>query len=113
MNDRLSRFSDVLELPLYSQDVSYLAYCVIVKENAKINRKLLRRSLDENGIENRPLFGCIPTQQPAYSYLKKDYEGRLPNAEYLGSNGFYIGCHQYLTEEDLDYIVKVFEKILG
>jgi len=36
----------------------------------------------------------------------------LPNAEYIGENGFYLGCHQYLEEKDLEYIVEVFDKIL-
>ena len=29
------------------------------------------------------------------------------------NNGFYIGCNQYLDRENLDYVVKVFNKILG
>ena len=33
-------------------------------------------------------------------------------ADYIGKNGFYIGCHQYLEEEDLEHIVEVFKKIL-
>jgi CDP-6-deoxy-D-xylo-4-hexulose-3-dehydrase len=68
--------------------------------------------LEKRGIEVRPIFGCIPTQQPAYRYLKKKYSGKLPNADYVGKNGFYIGCHQYLTEKDLKFIVHVFNEIL-
>jgi CDP-6-deoxy-D-xylo-4-hexulose-3-dehydrase len=44
--------------------------------------------------------------------LKKEYEGKLPNADYLGKNGFYIGCHQYLEEEDLAYIVRTFKEVI-
>jgi CDP-6-deoxy-D-xylo-4-hexulose-3-dehydrase len=73
----------------------------------------LREKLEKNGIENRPLFGCIPTQQPAYKHLQVEYEGKLPNAEFLGKNAFYIGCHQYLEREDLDYVVKIFDQILS
>jgi CDP-6-deoxy-D-xylo-4-hexulose-3-dehydrase len=67
--------------------------------------------LEEMGIETRPLFGCIPTQQPAYSHLKERYKNILPIAEFVGSNGFYIGCHQYLTHDDMDYVIKAFEDI--
>lgn len=52
------------------------------------------------------MFGCIPTQQPAYKFLKEKYEGKLPNAEYIGENAFYIGCHQYLEREDLDFEIE-------
>ncbi len=95
------------------KDVSYLAYPVIIKENSGVKRKWLRENLEKEGIENRPLFGCIPTQQPAYSYLKEFYKDRLPVADFLGRNAFYIGCHQYLQKEDLDYIIKVFKKVLA
>ena len=29
------------------------------------------QSMEQEGVETRPLFECIPTQQPAYAYLKK------------------------------------------
>jgi len=112
LNGKLSKFSHILGLPLYSPDVSYLAYPLIINGNSQgLNRKYIRKALDASGIENRPLFGCIPTQQPAYAYLKKDYEGKLPNADHLGANAFYVGCHQYLKKEDLDHVVQAFEKI--
>lgn len=112
LNEKLSKFFSVLQLPVYSENVSYLAYPIVIKDPKIISRKQLRYYLEKEGIENRPLFGCIPTQQPAYAYLKKQYQDKLPNADYIGRNGFYIGCHQYLTKEDLDYIIEVFEKII-
>ncbi|MBP7793266.1 MAG: DegT/DnrJ/EryC1/StrS family aminotransferase [Candidatus Goldbacteria bacterium] len=112
LNLRLKKVSGILKLPVYSPNVSYLAYPLILKDNKKISRLKLRRELENRGIETRPLFGCIPTQQPAYDYLRKQYEGKLPVAEYVGSNGFYIGCHQYITDADIEYIGKNFEEIL-
>jgi dTDP-4-amino-4,6-dideoxygalactose transaminase len=108
LNDALQKYSDVLQLPSYSDDVSYMVYPIVVKEKSQVSRKQLRESLEKRGIETRPLFGCIPTQQPAYAHLKKEYAGKLPNAEYLGSNAFYIGCHQYLKEDDLRYVADCF-----
>ncbi|MHA1409555.1 MAG: DegT/DnrJ/EryC1/StrS family aminotransferase [Candidatus Odinarchaeia archaeon] len=114
LNKNLNKFSDILQLPKYSDDVSYLAYPIVIKrgKDRKITRKYLRQRLEEMGIETRPLFGCIPLHQPSYSYLKNEYEKKLPNAEYIGENGFYIGCHQYLSEDDLEYIVYSFENVL-
>ncbi|MEM3399504.1 MAG: DegT/DnrJ/EryC1/StrS family aminotransferase [Candidatus Micrarchaeia archaeon] len=112
LNDCLSKFEGILRLPLYSENVSYLAYPLVV-EDKKVSRMRLMKKLEELGVETRPLFGCIPTQQPAYAHLRKKYEGRLPNAEMLGKMGFYIGCHQYLTQEDLEYVVKCFANALG
>jgi CDP-6-deoxy-D-xylo-4-hexulose-3-dehydrase len=112
LNECLGKYSDDLQLPTLSKDISYLAYTIVIKEHSKFTRKYLREELEKNGIESRPLFGCIPTQQPAYKHLQVEYEGKLPNAEFLGKNTFYIGCHQYLEREDLDYVVKIFDQVL-
>ena len=110
LNEGLEEFSDILKLPKYSDNVSYLAYPLVIKKPEVMKREKIRRLLEENGVETRPLFGCIPAQQPAYSFLKGKY--KLPNAEYLGLNAFYVGCHQYLNREDLDYVISVFKKVL-
>jgi dTDP-4-amino-4,6-dideoxygalactose transaminase len=112
LNEHLERFSDVIQLPEFMDSVSYLAYPIVIKPKAPISRSRLRAELEKQGIETRPLFGCIPTQQPAYAYLKEKYADKLPNASFLGKNGFYIGCHQYLQEDELEYIVKVMGDIL-
>lgn len=105
LNERLQGLSEALQLPEYSPDVSYLAYPIVIRD-ANINRELLMTKLEKKGVETRPLFGCIPTQQPAFSQLKTQYEKRLPMADFVGKNGFYVGCHQYLSQADLDFIVE-------
>lgn len=112
LNKGLKSFEKFFDLPVFDENVSYLAYPLTIKES-RIKRKWLREKLEENGIENRPLFGCVPTQQPAYSYLKELYKDKLPAADFIGKNSFYIGCHQYLEKEDLDYIMSVFKKVLN
>jgi CDP-6-deoxy-D-xylo-4-hexulose-3-dehydrase len=111
LNEGLEKYSSLIQLPKYDENVSYMAYPIVIKSPEKTSRKKITMELERRGIESRPLFGCIPTQQPAYHYLKHKYEGKLPIAEFVGSNGFYIGCHQYLTQEDLDFVVKAFGAI--
>ena len=113
LNEGLKKYSDFLQLPIYSLEISYLAYPIVIKDSQAVSRKMLRQMLEENGVETRPLFGCIPTQQPAYVHLKDEYANKLPNADYVGKNGFYVGCHQYLEQNDLDYVIFVFDKILS
>jgi dTDP-4-amino-4,6-dideoxygalactose transaminase len=113
LSERLLRYDEDLQLPLFSSDISYLAYPLILKKGSTVKRKALRKFLERNGVECRPMFGCIPTQQPAYGYLKEKYAGNLINAEYVGEHGFYIGCHQYVSLEDIDYIAQVFDAFFG
>lgn len=112
LNEGLGGYTDVLQLPKYSKNISFFAYPLVIKKPSVLSRKKLRFELEKKGIESRPLFGCIPTQQPAYNFLKHEYNGKLPNAEYLGANAFYVGCHQYLSQSDLDYLIKIFKQIL-
>lgn len=109
LNEGLSKYSDKLKLPIYSKGVSYLAYPLISK-NGK--RKEIRSALEEEGIETRILFGSIPSQQLSFDYLKEEYKGKIPNSDYIGKNGFFIGCHQGLEKRHLDRMINTFEKIL-
>ncbi len=110
LNEALETLSDKIQLPVLSPDVSYLAYPLVIKD-AKTNREKLTRQLEQHGVETRPLFNCIPLHQPAYANMKKEYEDKLPNAKYIGQKGFYIGCHQYLKQEDLEYIIQAFKQV--
>ena len=111
LNERLEPFSEIFQLPVFSDEVSYLAYPLVVRD-PKWSREKIMASLERSGVETRPLFGCIPTQQPAYRHLKERYEGRLPGAEFVGANGFYIGCHQYLEPADLDCVEEAFRSLV-
>ena len=106
----LKQFQNEIRLPVFNKYVSYLALPLLAKNG---DRKTICNKLEEYGIETRPLFGCLPTQQPAFKRFKKKYEGKLPNAEYIGKNAFYIGCHQYLNDGDFDQIENSFTKIFG
>jgi len=112
LNENLKEFHEIIQIPEYNKDISYLAYPILIKNPEKISRKKIRLELEKRGVETRPLFGSIPTQQIAYQHLKDQYSGKIPNADYVGANAFYIGCHQYLEENELEYVVRVFNKIL-
>lgn len=112
-NDRLAKYEDVLKLfrPGPDEEISPLCYPLVVKENAPFERFQLTKHLEQRGVETRPAFGCIPTQQPAYRWMGHR-AGEFPGAEYVGSRGFYIGCHQNITDDDAAYVVEVFEEFM-
>ena len=93
----------------YSDTLSYLGYPLVITDK-KISRNKLSKFLVNQGIENRPIFNCIPTQQPAFAHLRKKYEGKLPRAEFVGNNGFYVGCHQFLDDADSEYVAENIKK---
>jgi dTDP-4-amino-4,6-dideoxygalactose transaminase len=84
------------------------AFPIILKENVNFTRDQYANYLAKNEIDSRILFQSIPTQTKAYA----NYGGSFPVAEYIGNNGLHIGVHQDLTDEDIQYVVKVTEKFL-
>lgn len=110
--DLLSDLTDYFILPDLSRKdifVSPHAFPLILKkDNEDLNKKFYKY-MEDNGIQTKTLFGCIPTQHKAYEFMNYKL-GDFPNAEYVGRNGLHFGIHQYLKEEDLHFISEVIHK---
>jgi dTDP-4-amino-4,6-dideoxygalactose transaminase len=59
--------------------------------------------LKQNDIETREMFPCLKNQKAYKGMFKKEY----PIADRLEKTMFYIGVHQYITQEDREKIVKI------
>lgn len=59
--------------------------------------------LERRGIQCKTLFGSLPTQHQAFSFLGYS-EGDFPVAERIGRTGLHFGIHQYLTDDDIEFI---------
>tara|TARA_R100000808_G_scaffold24811_1_gene58485 strand:- start:7495 stop:8631 length:1137 start_codon:yes stop_codon:yes gene_type:complete len=72
----------------------------------------IKSTLDKYNIHWKRNFGCIPTQHQAFADLGYKL-GDFPESEWVGNNGIHIGCHQYLSDADLDRIQKALKEGLG
>ena len=102
LNDNLSHLP--LQLPAirpYAEH-AFMMYPIVVIE---WDRDKLTEHLNEYGIQTRRMLPLI--SQPVYKGLwnPDDY----PIAKWIDESGFYIGCHQDLTKDDLDYMVQTIE----
>jgi len=80
----------------------------VITEVIKEKRNNLINHLENNGIETRDLLPVI--NQPIYKNEDFIKSNHYMNAQKLINGGFYIGCHQNLYEEDLQYIVEKFKE---
>lgn len=69
-------------------------------------------TLDRYGIHHKRNFGCVPTQHKAFEHEGHTL-GEFPESEYVGDNGIHIGCHPYLTSDDLNTIEEAFRDFYG
>lgn len=108
LSKNLSKFEEFIQVPAIRQDSEhvFMVYPIVVKEK-RIDAKDLIFYLEGKGVETRYLLPTL-TQTvyiKVFGNIAKDY----PKALYASQHGFYIGCHQELTQADLDYILEQFE----
>lgn len=78
---------------------AFMFFPMIVEE-----RDELTEFLESKGIMTRHMMP-LTTQPIVQKYIEGDLETQFPAADYINKHGMLIGCHQYLTETDLDYII--------
>jgi dTDP-4-amino-4,6-dideoxygalactose transaminase len=102
----LKDLGSYLQLPSWPQysGHAFMLFPLVVRPPVKRDELLF--FLESRGIETRMLMPLL--NQPFYLKLFGDLEKDYPVASALSRRGFYIGCHQGLDQEDLDYIVEQF-----
>ena len=70
---------------------------ILPRPAGKPRRLELLRSLEAHGIQTRVLFSGNVTRHPAYRAYLQDF----PNADKIMRDGFLLGCHHGMTEEDV------------
>jgi dTDP-4-amino-4,6-dideoxygalactose transaminase len=103
LNRELQPYADVLQLPTCPRDRthSYMLYGLVLRNE---NKKRLVSYLENLNIETRDLLPLL--NQPVYQRMFGKLEAQYPVAKWINESGFYIGCHYYMGDEEVDFIVK-------
>jgi CDP-6-deoxy-D-xylo-4-hexulose-3-dehydrase len=96
-NRYLENLKDVPEimLPINTFDSDWLAIPFMAK-----NRMALLTFLEENNVQTRVCFAGNVTRHPVY----REYLEEFPNADKIMAEGFLLGAHHGMVEEDVDYV---------
>jgi len=86
---------------------AYMMYPIVLnkKDGECVDKEPWMAFLNEKGIETRDLLPILG--QPIYKWLDPS---RYPVSDWLVKSGFYVGCHQYLFPEDIDYVLQSLEE---
>ncbi len=99
----LADLSEHLQLPVVPEgrEHMFMLYPLVVRSGEKTP---VVNFLEERGVETRDLLPLL--NQPLYKRLFGErLEDEYPVARRLNRSAFYIGCHQYLTRADVDYVL--------
>lgn len=78
----------------------YMIYPIVLRGGSKVD---LVNHLEARGVETRDLLPLLG--QPIYRKMFGDLLPQYPAASWLDRGGFYIGCHQHVTDEDADHVI--------
>lgn len=103
----LENLSEFIQLPSIPDDRThtFMLYGIAVKNDTK---KKLVRYLEDLNIETRDLLPLI--NQPIYKRLYGDLEKKFPVAKWVNESAFYIGCHSYQKDEEIDFVIEAFQE---
>ena len=91
-----------LPIPMPNRNHVYMMYPILtVKYDEK---EPLLRYLNEHSIETRDMMPI--TNQPIFENMIDPIQ--FPIADKINRSGFYIGCHQDLEPDDIEYVLEAF-----
>ena len=95
----------------YSKNI-YWVFGVLLKKNNKFSRDKVMEKLYQLNIDTRPFFLSM-NKQKIFKKLKIFNRVKMPNAENLSKNGFYLPSGLGIKNSEIDYIIKCVSKILN
>ena len=107
----LTQYSDVLQLPTCPSDRthSFMMYGVVLRQDSKMK---LVNFLEHANIETRDILPL--TNQPIYKRIfGNDLEDRYPVAKWINESGFYIGCHSYMSDAEVEFVTRAFHRFFA
>jgi perosamine synthetase len=102
-------YSKPLDKTSYAKNI-YWVYGILIKKKGLSVRRIVKELL-QKGIETRPFFWPLH-QQPILKKMGLFKNIKLPIAELLSQNGFYLPSGLALSKKQQAYVIKKFNKII-
>ena len=93
----------------YAKNI-YWVYGILIKKSGLSANHIMKKLL-KDGIETRPFFWPLH-KQPILKKMGLFKNVKLPVAEFLSKNGFYLPSGLALNKKQQTYVIKKFNKII-
>ena len=86
-------------------DVTWYAFPLVVRDGAPFTRNEMQMFLEARGIQTRPIFTGNILRQPGFKTMaRRERAAGYPGADFVTRGGIVIGCHQGLSEAQLNHV---------
>lgn len=109
--ESFSKYDDWFYLPRQNPDAvtPWLAFPLLIKTGAPFERTKLQAVFESAGVQTRVVFTGNILRQPGFAKIaRNEDEAGYPNADRVMAGGMLLGCHQGMSEADLEHIADVF-----
>lgn len=104
----------ILPKQLADSRTGWLAYPIIVNENAPFTRKELQIFLEKRNIQTRTVFTGNILYQPGFRTINcRKAQAGYQNADQVMRGGILIGCHHGLTKEMIQHMHESIREFLA
>ncbi|MBI5405853.1 aminotransferase class I/II-fold pyridoxal phosphate-dependent enzyme [Candidatus Kaiserbacteria bacterium] len=93
---------------------NWLAFPLTLRPGTPFTRLDITKYLEEKNIQTRPIFSGTILYQPAYRKIKhRKVVSSFPVSDYIMRNGFLIGAHHGMTDEQTKYLLATLRTFLA
>ena len=101
----------VLPKATEGSEPSWFGFPLAVRKGAPFTRREVTQHLEARRISTRLLFGGNLVRQPAYLNVPHRTVGKLPNADSVMENVFWIGVYPGLGRQAIEFILETFHQL--
>lgn len=109
LSDRL-----ILPEPAENSEPSWFGFLITVKEESGLERDKITRYIEEHNIQTRLLFSGNLIRHPCFDQIRGTdayrVSGGLEVTDSIMRNTFWIGVYPGMTDEKLDYMIRVIKQ---
>jgi CDP-6-deoxy-D-xylo-4-hexulose-3-dehydrase len=93
--------------------VNWLAFPLALRPGTPFSRADITQHLEEQNIQTRPIFTGTILRQPGFKDIKhRKGVKSFPISDSIMRNGFLLGAHHGLTDEQMSYLLSTLETYL-
>ena len=101
----------ILPEPAENSDPSWFGFLISVKSESGLDRNKITKYIEDHNIQTRLLFSGNLMKHPAFDQIRGTdayrVVGGLETTDFIMNNTFWIGVYPGMTNEMIDYMVKV------